>query len=37
MADLIIKCGIQSVKCNFKFPNNKGQKLVEIGHLLLKK
>jgi len=33
MADLIIRCGFQSVLCNFEFPNNKGQKLVESGHL----
>lgn len=29
MADVIIICGFQSVLCNFEFPNNKGQNLVE--------
>lgn len=33
MADVIIRCGFQSVLCNFEFPNNKGQELVESGHL----
>lgn len=33
MADLIIKCGFQSVTYDFIFQNDKGKKLVESRHL----
>jgi len=33
MADIIIKHGFQSVNFNFTFPNNKGEKLVNSGHV----
>jgi len=34
MADLKIKCGFQPVTYNFIFPNDKGKRLVESGHLI---
>jgi len=34
MADIITKHGFQSVNFNFTFYNNKGEKLVNSGHVL---
>ncbi|XP_060864305.1 uncharacterized protein LOC132940596 [Metopolophium dirhodum] len=34
MADLKIKCGFQPVTYSFIFPNDKGKRLVESGHLI---
>lgn len=33
-ADIILKCGFQSINCKTIFSNNKGENLVKSGHVI---